>query len=445
MDIYRFINSPDVAQHCRNIGKTWNAFEMAVIIGRSHCSIAEKHKGWRELMAAYSDMPTPENMHSKSHPSLYEKIKETIVYEESALASFQKTEPDAVYRYLVRWQEAERHSEAVFSNLEKAFADARSNWERDEVPGITIYKNYLADKNSRIEVCMDYDGNPYDLTVSCGSKECLSDVAFPCLDDRGFLEWMFYIDIPIPFKRGDILTIHSSYGSKRENVVFVFDSTTREDQLEQRLQGELFSDGTDMMGWGFFVSDNGLLYWSEVNGYDSFAYYQEVLEEKDRLLHYVSLFLEEEIHLPELLTMQCRILMEHQLVNYFRMDTHDCYISEHQLAENRLTPGQEEEMEKRGGVMPWLVGKLSMHQIDFLVREFGGEQKCVQIRLGEGGGPYLGECARIVHDENHYERMGDSKYNPARRDMARMILDAYGYTEKNWSDAYEREMNTDSH
>lgn len=441
MDIYRFINSPDVAQHCRNIGKTWNAFEMAVIIGRSHCTIAEKHKGWRELMADYPDMPTPENLHCESYPSLHEKIKETIVYEERALASFQKAEPDAVYRYMVRRHDEERHSEAVFVRLEKAFADARSNWERDEIPGITIYKNYLRDKDSRIEVWMDYDGNPYDLTVYGSSKECFD---IPCPDDMIFFEWMFYIDIPIPFKRGDILTIRSPYGSKREQIVFVLDQTTREDRLEQRLQGKLFSDGSDMMGWGLAALDNGLLYLSEVNGYDSFVYYQGALKENNRLLHYVHLFLKEEIRLPELLTMQGRILMEHQLVNHFRMDTHDCYISEHQLAENRLTPEQEEEMEKTGGVMPWLVGKLSIHQVEFLVREFGGDQKSVQIGLGDGGGSYLGQCARIVHEENHYERIGDHKCNLARRDMARMFLAAYGYTEKGWRDAHESETDTDS-
>lgn len=43
MDIYSFLRSPDVAAHCRNINKTWNTFEVAVIISRSICTIHEKH------------------------------------------------------------------------------------------------------------------------------------------------------------------------------------------------------------------------------------------------------------------------------------------------------------------------------------------------------------------------------------------------------------------
>ena len=35
MDIDSFIRSNAVAEHCRNIGKTWNTLEMAVIIDRS--------------------------------------------------------------------------------------------------------------------------------------------------------------------------------------------------------------------------------------------------------------------------------------------------------------------------------------------------------------------------------------------------------------------------
>ena len=65
MDIYGFINSRDVAAHCREINKVWTPFEMAVIIGRSDKTMSEKHAAWRELITDYPDMPTVENMHYK--------------------------------------------------------------------------------------------------------------------------------------------------------------------------------------------------------------------------------------------------------------------------------------------------------------------------------------------------------------------------------------------
>ena len=48
MGIYSFIRSPDVAAHCRAIGKTWNTYEMAVIIGRSNRTREDRHEAWRE-------------------------------------------------------------------------------------------------------------------------------------------------------------------------------------------------------------------------------------------------------------------------------------------------------------------------------------------------------------------------------------------------------------
>jgi hypothetical protein len=70
------------------------------------------------------------------------------------------------------------------------------------------------------------------------------------------------------------------------------------------------------------------------------------------------------------------------------------------------------------------------------VREFDGDREGVQLGLTNGGGSYLGMCAGIVHDENHYEKAEDDKFNPARRDMAKMFLAAYDYTEDGWVDKH---------
>ena len=43
----------------------------------------------------------------------------------------------------------------------------------------------------------------------------------------------------------------------------------------------------------------------------------------------------EEIGLPEILTMQCRIMLDNLLKNNLPINTHGCYIAEKLLAENR--------------------------------------------------------------------------------------------------------------
>jgi len=150
----------------------------------------------------------------------------------------------------------------------------------------------------------------------------------------------------------------------------------------------------------------------------------------------VSLFINDKIDLPALLTVQCRIIAEHQLKNNLLIDALGTFISEELLAENRQTPEEKEQIEKTDGLMPWVAGKLSTYHVEFLARERGMDKEQVQLGLVDGGGWFLGMCAGIVHNENHYSKTCDAKYNPERRAMARMVLEAYGRTEKGWLDKH---------
>lgn len=42
LDIYNYINSPDMAKHCREINKLWTPFEMSVLISRSNRNIRKR-------------------------------------------------------------------------------------------------------------------------------------------------------------------------------------------------------------------------------------------------------------------------------------------------------------------------------------------------------------------------------------------------------------------
>ena len=236
-----------------------------------------------------------------------------------------------------------------------------------------------------------------------------------------------------PFKRGDILAKSNS-----PDTIFVLESLVRDNPefLTKALSGEC-ADGSDLTGWGYYVCDSGMLYGDHVYNHDSFEYYHGKLEGNQRLFHYVNLFFNEKIGLVAILTMQCRIIAEHQLNEVFPIDSYGCYIPVPLRSENRLTPDEKENIEKTDGLYPWVEGKLSIHQVEFLVREFGGSNESVQKGgLAINGGSYLGGCAGIVHDENNYEKIGDTRYNPSRKAMARMILEVYGWTEAGWINKY---------
>ena len=324
MDIYSFINSPDIADYCRKINKVWNPFDMAVIIGRSNKPMLEKHAAWRELISDYPDMPTPKNMHYASYDSLHEKLNEVINYEEHALEVFKRAEAGVVYTYKVSWYDDYRHSDTVFSSFEMAFNDYKDRWEQNEAPRFVMSKVYI-DNKGRIEADLDYESNIIDLSIiGCSIHFSSYDQKFPT--DLDLFCDMFYVDIPLPFKLGDILIFPSNQASKNDRIFVLKPDSENDKKRQSRLTSREIGDGSDMILWGYYVDDDGILYGDHTGYYDCIHYYRGKLEGNQRLLHYVSLYQKNEIGLPELLTMQCRIMLEHQLANNLRVDTHGCYI-----------------------------------------------------------------------------------------------------------------------
>jgi hypothetical protein len=118
------------------------------------------------------------------------------------------------------------------------------------------------------------------------------------------------------------------YRAHRE--IFVAESFSRDDERLHAMHLRR-GDSSDMLAWGLMVSEAGALYGDHVFAPDSFEYYHGKLEGNARLLHYVSLYMKDEIGLPELLTMQSRILMENLLKNELRVDMHGCCIPEEYL------------------------------------------------------------------------------------------------------------------
>jgi Fe-S-cluster formation regulator IscX/YfhJ len=322
---------------------------MAVIIGRSNRTIAEKHQAWQELIDKYPDMSV-KSYRGMSFASIHKKLAEIIDYEDQILKLFKKLEPGIVYTYRIRKNNDYHNSEDVFSCYEKALEAVKDSWEPDEVSYINIEKISIDDiKNdkSRISAFFDYDGNLYKLSFYGGNKKLRAKLFANINSNEAsgdeFTE-NFYIDIPTPFKRGDILIGSSSMlGQLGKSRVFVHDGLNRDDPkvLERCFKG-IMGDGSDLMGWGFFVNENGVLYGDHTYNHDSFEYYHGELTGNQRLLHYVSLYLKKEITLSEILTIQCRIMLEHQLNNNLPIKSHGCYIPEHLLA--------QEEKENYNGV-----------------------------------------------------------------------------------------------
>lgn len=441
MDIYEYFNSKDIAKHCRKIGKQWTPFEMAQIISRSKRPLADRHAGWKTLMDEYPDVPVPKNMHCEGYPSMHAVIKEHIRYDDYWLSAFMRHDDGAVYMHIARWYDDVRHSDSVFTDFDKAWADATDYWVREEAPVIWVKKIYPNNGGS-IEVKFDYDQRPlYTPDVSRNSED-----ESGYLPKDGFNKDMlvldgetFYLDVPTPFEVGDILTVPKTYFFDKDNIFIVRPHDENVEKLFARYRSGEFGDASDMIEWGFHVEDDGILYGDHTGPIDSFEYYMGKLEGKDRLLHYLSLFMKGEIGIVELLTMQNRLVVETFTEESLCYMNHGCNLLKRQLAENRVTDEEMAQIREGKMLAPWVGGKVTLPQVEFIKKEFGGDYEKIENELSELGGWYLGRLAGIAHDENYYERTGNPDFNPQRRETARAILAAYGHTEKGCVDSHAKE------
>ncbi len=358
-DIYSYIRSQDVAEHCRSIGKTWNTLEIAVIIDRSNHTIAEKHAAWQELIDHYPDMSSMPNASKVLFDSTHKVIAARMEYERKIIEQFKTPGNGAIYTYGPHtW------GTPFFTTFEKALADLNETWlKRDDldkyfenkvanelIDGWTQsgmpYVRYAktipdADKYS-ITGVFDCDGNPYQVWSWVDDDirdELFPGVTFNMPMELNFAD-RFFIDIPIPFKRGDLLTCAGQTAKsnlimncanqstpRQYSNVFVLGSFMSEnpERLEKCLRGE-FADGVEMIGNGMFVDTGGHLFGTEAGSYDCFEYFKGKLEGPDRLLHYVHLFMNDKISLPALLGMERRIIAEESARTNINTSGHGCYL-----------------------------------------------------------------------------------------------------------------------
>ena len=197
MDIYSFINSRDVAEHCRKIGKEWTAFEMAVIITKSSRSMPERNDAFQEIVSNYPDMPTPRDTWTDSRPSLHLELKKVIEWEKRVFEVFEQPEIGAIYQYTA-WDSVSFKKvnyepygcSCLFTTLEKTWEhilQEKAESEKELSPGlfgentepykwhrnIAIVKRYIDATYERMEAFYTVDGKLHKI-MEYTEKESLS-------------------------------------------------------------------------------------------------------------------------------------------------------------------------------------------------------------------------------------------------------------------------------
>ena len=329
MDIYGFLNSRDIAEHCRGIGHTWNPFEMAVIVGRSDKPIKERHRAFREIVARRPDMPTPRildegipEVRHEGYPSLHGKIGEFVGYEERCIDLLKTPERDAHYRYKETYGTVHTIDGIwTFSTFENlwAFISGRL-WGEDKRGSsgcakhfedsfrVKIEKVYL-DEDASIEATLDIHGDIYELLSDNYGKGRFHARHFPETDEDivDLFRDDVYVNIPVPFKKGDVL-----YDTKHRSVCVLELIDTEMDCLIDGEHAAITGDSvmTGELGAVAYMDARNNLSLHPIMEYDSYEYHRGKLCGNDRMLHFVSLFWKGELGIDDLLAMNSEILLD---------------------------------------------------------------------------------------------------------------------------------------
>ena len=303
-DIYDLINSKAIGDYCREIRHEFNTTELAVLVYRNKkMDIFEKISKYQDLIDNYPDMEVVERFNCKHYDSVKTMIKNEIDRITELYQNFVDKD-DCIYG----WSDWNRngYSNYEIDNAKRTYKEIESEItnlinEYNDIDCFSITKKYFdgpevifRDKEKRIIAnCKVIKKIPKIIEIKEFGEE-MSD-----------FEGIF-INIPVPFKKGDILisdngTPYKNLVNDEKDCIFVLDSLTIWNEEIKNKDFIRNLDMTDMMGNGYYLvdgSENFVL--DHISDYDSFEYFEGELEEQNRILKLISSFLKGKIDNLEL-------------------------------------------------------------------------------------------------------------------------------------------------
>lgn len=325
MDITSFINSKDIRDYHRKIGYQYSALEAAWLVYQcQRKTLEEKLEAWQWIIDNMPDMPIDcVRLHKEYRGiSVHVAIRDFIDLRSRFWNDFSVPKDGWVYTYKyycncgdggVRCYD---HA-GVFTSLDKCIKFITCNEDAEDVTSIMVYR-YPLD-------CCDAILTKFGCAFVTISGKIL-DVD-PWLGDNGenyalaYLFWDMWFEFPVPFKKGDIVTLASEYSKRKPIVLESALIPPGEDAEEYRKKRkENGGDTSDMCFWGYaidvddYIGYNGV-YTDNFWNYMDMEYYTEELIGRQRVLKPISAWLKGELgdDLCLLLAAYHRVMLEDAL------------------------------------------------------------------------------------------------------------------------------------
>lgn len=313
MDIYSFVNSKDIREHLRKIEYQFNSLETAWLIYQcKSISYESKKVAWTELIHTMPDCEVPERSNCRGWDSLHEMIQEYINTYDKIIAEFYEDDPKEKYVYMYSYlYESDKDWIERFENIYGSLQDCLMAYKKDagesddKVLYCTIRKKSLVHPEYELKIA--YNGNDEldEIVWQWPRKEEYDAILTDSFEGLWF-------NFPTPFQKGDVVW----EPKPKESIIWLCDGgfvllgleswEPSQDVLEN-------GDNSDMVGFGYFVADNGNVYYEVMHNYMDLEYYTGPYKANERILPAVSRFVKGEIGLDFLLRIQRRLLVDMQM------------------------------------------------------------------------------------------------------------------------------------
>ena len=295
-DDYNLINSRAIADYCRSIKHKFNTEELAVLVYRNQrMSLEEKIVKYNDLIKNYPDMEVIERINCKHYDSVKTMIKKEIQRIKILNKKLMQDDENSIYT----WNEYNKstqkyeHSgdiEHTFITYKEAFKDIQDYIkEYDDTISFRITKKYFDKRKGKLFA--DYNVE--------NKKSILVDLSE---SNNNFLDIdNIFLNIPTPFKKGDILLSNSpamkSWGDNKDIFVLDWLCTWRKNLSMHLADGNY--DSSDMIGYGYYLINEDTTEFVRDHkwNYDSFEYYDGELTGRNRIIKDISSFIKGKIEL----------------------------------------------------------------------------------------------------------------------------------------------------
>ncbi len=296
-DDYNLINSRAISDYCRSKKHRFNTEELAVLVYRNkRISVKEKIEKYNDLIKNYPDMEVIERINCEHYDSVKTLIKNEIQRLKILNKKYEQDDENSIYTWTEYNKSTKKYEhrndlENTFRTYKEVIKDIQNYIkEFDDTISFSITKKYFdkRKKNIRAEYIVKEKNVILINLVEEGND---------FLDIEGI-----FVNMPTPFKKGDILISDSLFGSWKNyndwDNVFVLDylCTWRDNLTEMLKRGNY--DSSDMIGYGYYLVEDSTEFVRDHKwDYDSFEYYEGEFKGRYRILKGISNFIKEKIGL----------------------------------------------------------------------------------------------------------------------------------------------------